>query len=218
MATIQGKPLMSLRVVDLMDELEKRGLSKSGAKGALVQRLEEYILEHEVEDRDDAPEDQIVAESSEKLPKILICQKCCKIFQETVQYQHHECKPYRERFLTVIANTTEIQLARGIWKSWETQNPLYQCLEFDEAWYFLPEETKENWLKVTRKLKNGDYNKKKIPKIDNLTDPNTQTAVVAASSSVASSTATETPPLPSRNIGPPQSRPPVISPSRQNSR
>ena len=55
MATIHGKPLMSLRVVDLKDELEKRGLSKSGAKGALVQRLEEYILEHEVEDRDDAP-------------------------------------------------------------------------------------------------------------------------------------------------------------------
>ena len=47
MATINGKPLMSLRVVDLKDELEKRGLSKSGAKEALVQRLEEYILEHE---------------------------------------------------------------------------------------------------------------------------------------------------------------------------
>ena len=43
-------------------------------------------------------------------------------------------------------------------------------------------------------------------------------ATAAASSSVASSTATETPPLPSRNIGPPPSRPPVTSPSRQNSR
>ena len=41
---------------------------------------------------------------------------------------------------------------------------------------------------------------------------------VAVASSVASSTATETPPLPSRNIGPPPSRPPVTSPSRQNSR
>ena len=50
MATIHGKPLMSLRVVDLKDELEKRGLSKSGAKGALAQRLEEYILKHEVEE------------------------------------------------------------------------------------------------------------------------------------------------------------------------
>lgn len=89
--------------------------------------------------------------------EILICQQCCKIFGETVQYQYHECKPNRERFLTVMANTTEIQLARGIWKSWKTLNPLYQCLEFDEAWYFLPEGTKENWLRVSRMLKNGDY-------------------------------------------------------------
>ena len=57
MATLHGKPLMSYRVVDLRDELEKRGLSKSGSKPVLVQRLEDYILEHETEDVDDAPED-----------------------------------------------------------------------------------------------------------------------------------------------------------------
>ena len=89
--------------------------------------------------------------------EILICQQCCKIFGEAAQYQHHECKPNRERFLTVIAKTTEIQLARGIWKSWKTQNPVYQCLEYDEAWYFLPEVTKQNWLRVSRMLKNGNY-------------------------------------------------------------
>jgi len=89
--------------------------------------------------------------------EILICQQCCKIFGETVQYQYHDCKPNRERFLKLIANTSEIQLARGIWKSWKTKNPLYQCLEYDESWYFLPEVTKENWLQVSRMLKNGDY-------------------------------------------------------------
>jgi len=89
--------------------------------------------------------------------EILICQQCCKIFGEAAQYHHHECKPNRERFLTVIAKTTEIQLARGIWKSWKTQNPVYQCLEYDEAWYFLPEVTKQNWLRVSRMLKNGNY-------------------------------------------------------------
>ena len=57
MATLHGKPLMSYRVVDLRDELEKRGLSKTGAKPVLVQRLEDYILEHETEDVDDAPEE-----------------------------------------------------------------------------------------------------------------------------------------------------------------
>ena len=81
MATIHGKPLMSLRVVDLKVELEKRGLSTSGAKGVLVQRLEEYILEEEETERQMTPsrgddldnntethefrEDQIAAESSD---------------------------------------------------------------------------------------------------------------------------------------------------------
>ena len=44
MATLNGKPLTSYRVIDLKEELEKRGLSKLGAKKDLVQRLEEYIL------------------------------------------------------------------------------------------------------------------------------------------------------------------------------
>lgn len=40
MASIGGKKLTQLRVVDLRAELEKRGLDKSGLKGALVERLE----------------------------------------------------------------------------------------------------------------------------------------------------------------------------------
>ena len=40
---------MSYRVVDLKEELEKRGLSKAGAKKELVARLEEYILANEAE-------------------------------------------------------------------------------------------------------------------------------------------------------------------------
>ena len=55
MATLNGKPLMSYRVVDLKEELEKRGLSKSGAKKDLVERLGEYILENEAEDKADPP-------------------------------------------------------------------------------------------------------------------------------------------------------------------
>ena len=46
---------MSYRVVDLKEELEKRGLSKSGAKKDLVERLEGYILENEAEDKSDPP-------------------------------------------------------------------------------------------------------------------------------------------------------------------
>lgn len=36
---VDGKPLSSLRVVDLKQELEKRGLSKSGSKKDLADRL-----------------------------------------------------------------------------------------------------------------------------------------------------------------------------------
>ena len=43
MASIGGKKLSQLRVVDLRAELEKRGLDKTGLKGALVERLEKVI-------------------------------------------------------------------------------------------------------------------------------------------------------------------------------
>ena len=36
---VGAKPLSSLRVVDLKEELEKRGLSKSGSKKDLSERL-----------------------------------------------------------------------------------------------------------------------------------------------------------------------------------
>ena len=42
--TINGKPLSSLRVVDLKVELEKRGLPKSGNKNDLIERLSHYLL------------------------------------------------------------------------------------------------------------------------------------------------------------------------------
>ena len=42
--TINGKPLSSLRVVDLKVELEKRGLPKSGNKNDLIERLSQYLL------------------------------------------------------------------------------------------------------------------------------------------------------------------------------
>ena len=44
MATLGGKKLSQLRVVDLRAELEKRGLDKSGLKNALVERLEKVIM------------------------------------------------------------------------------------------------------------------------------------------------------------------------------
>ena len=42
--SINGKPLTSLRVVDLKVELEKRGLPKSGNKNDLIERLSNYLL------------------------------------------------------------------------------------------------------------------------------------------------------------------------------
>jgi len=44
---------VSFKVVELKDELTKRGLVLSGKKTDLVDRLEAYILEHEIEDLDE---------------------------------------------------------------------------------------------------------------------------------------------------------------------
>ena len=55
MATLYGRSLVSFKVVELKDELTKRGLHLSGKKQDLVERLEQYILEHEIEDVDAVP-------------------------------------------------------------------------------------------------------------------------------------------------------------------
>ncbi|RCN48458.1 SAP domain protein [Ancylostoma caninum] len=46
---VNGVPLSSLRVVDLKDELDKRGLSKIGNKSVLTERLKAYICENELQ-------------------------------------------------------------------------------------------------------------------------------------------------------------------------
>jgi hypothetical protein len=43
---VDGKDVSSLRVVDLKVELEKRGLSKSGTKNQLAERLIAYLDSH----------------------------------------------------------------------------------------------------------------------------------------------------------------------------
>ena len=63
---------MSYRVVDLKEELEKRGLSKSGAKKDLVERLGEYILENEAEDKADPPSPNNEMEDEDAAPSIQI--------------------------------------------------------------------------------------------------------------------------------------------------
>ena len=49
-ATLHGRPLTSFTVIDLKKECADRGLTKSGKKQNLVERLEQYILEHEIPD------------------------------------------------------------------------------------------------------------------------------------------------------------------------
>ncbi|XP_067144811.1 apoptotic chromatin condensation inducer in the nucleus-like [Centruroides vittatus] len=48
---IDGKPLSALRVVDLKQELEKRGLSKSGSKKDLLERLKLQLQLEKLQNR-----------------------------------------------------------------------------------------------------------------------------------------------------------------------
>ncbi|VDO68976.1 unnamed protein product [Onchocerca flexuosa] len=42
--SIEGRPISEMKVVELKEELGKRGLSKIGNKNALYERLKEYLL------------------------------------------------------------------------------------------------------------------------------------------------------------------------------
>ncbi|VDL84791.1 unnamed protein product [Nippostrongylus brasiliensis] len=84
---VNGVPLSSLRVVDLKDELEKRGLSKLGNKSELKERLKSYLTEDEIENDDNnagaeissekmgSPSNPLVAEYLAKQAKALERQK-----------------------------------------------------------------------------------------------------------------------------------------------
>lgn len=56
---VNGKPISSLRVIDLKEELEKRGLSKNGRKDELAQRLQSF-LEVNPEIKEDLNEDDTI--------------------------------------------------------------------------------------------------------------------------------------------------------------
>jgi len=55
---VNGRPISSLRVVDLKDELEKRGLSKNGRKDELMLRLQSFLeVNPENDDNNQSDED-----------------------------------------------------------------------------------------------------------------------------------------------------------------
>merc|ERR1712228_698027 len=60
---INGTPVTKLRVVDLKNELDARGLSKSGKKDELIARLISYM---EVEEASNSSEQKVLEEKSDE--------------------------------------------------------------------------------------------------------------------------------------------------------
>jgi hypothetical protein len=62
-----GKKLNQLRVVDLRSELDKRSLDKSGLKAALVERLEQSLLDESVKLSDSTNVQDEVSETNKEI-------------------------------------------------------------------------------------------------------------------------------------------------------
>ncbi|XP_076370800.1 apoptotic chromatin condensation inducer in the nucleus-like isoform X2 [Tachypleus tridentatus] len=82
--SLNGKPISTLRVVDLKQELEKRGLSKSGSKKDLVDRLKLQLqierLHNSSEKSEDlvpniSLQDDVIAEQNDFIKKYLADQQ-----------------------------------------------------------------------------------------------------------------------------------------------
>ena len=77
MATIDGKPLASLRVIDLKAELEKRGLPKSGAKKDLIERLSKHLIATTAAAGSSEDHDQGAAQAMGSPPNVNLAQNLC---------------------------------------------------------------------------------------------------------------------------------------------
>ena len=69
MDTLDPELLSRLRVVDLKVELEKRGLSKSGTKAVLIERLKKFLKEKQQE-HEAAQQSELLSPS--KQPQIMV--------------------------------------------------------------------------------------------------------------------------------------------------
>ena len=77
MATVNGKEIWKLRVVELRKELERRGLDKSGLKSDLVERLENSMRSEQPTDTFEKPEPLTTSQDS--------CKKCNDFSIEMVE-------------------------------------------------------------------------------------------------------------------------------------
>jgi hypothetical protein len=100
---LRGRPLDSYKVVDLREELKRRGLSQSGAKSILCTRLREALTREDVEEKENTTD----STNQEDIEKTLHVEDHVEKADEVTQHSENTDDQ------GVIGNGTDEKMVKG---------------------------------------------------------------------------------------------------------
>merc|ERR1711915_846107 len=164
---INGTPVTKLRVVDLKNELDARGLSKSGKKDELIARLISYI---EVEEASKSSEPKVLEEksdeeSSEMTTKAETNEECVKDKSTAIDNSktdaEGECSKEEPQIQTEVSEEKQIKAAEDESKKEQIRKLAEEEAEKEKA---EREERKKKDDEERERLKKREKKKKKKKK------------------------------------------------------